>query len=39
MSEIRAKEILEEDEDQGVTMTFPTVPLDAKTIRKILGQE
>lgn len=37
--EIRAKEILEEDEDQGVTMTFPTVPLDAKTIRKILGQE
>lgn len=37
--EIRAKEILEEDEDQGVTMTFPTVPLDAKTIRKILGRE
>ena len=37
--EIRAKEILEEDEDQRVTMTFPSVPLDAKTIRKILGQE
>ena len=37
--EIRAKEILEEDEDQGVTVSFPSVPLDAKTIRKILGQE
>lgn len=39
LAEIRAKEILEEDEDQEVTMTFPSVPLDAKTIRKILGQE
>ena len=37
--EIRAKEMLEEDEDQGMTLSFPSVPLDAKTIRKILGQE
>lgn len=37
--EIRAKEIMEEDDDQGVTMTIPTLPMDAKTIRKILGQE
>ena len=37
--EIRAKEIMEEDDDQGVTMTIPTLQLDAKTIRKILGQE
>ena len=37
--EIRAKEIMEEDDDQGVTMTLPTLPMDAKTIRKILGQE
>lgn len=37
--EIRAKEMLEEDEDQGVTLSFPSVPLDVKTIRKILGQE
>lgn len=37
--EIRAKEILEEDEDQRVTITSPSLMLDAKTIRKILGQE
>ena len=37
--EIRAREILEEDEDQGETLSFPSVTLDAKTIRKILGQE
>lgn len=36
--EIRAKEILEEDEDQGVTLTASVTPaLDQKTLRKILG--
>ena len=37
--EIRAKEILEEDNDRGVTLEIPTLPLDEKTIRKILGKE
>lgn len=35
--EIRAKEILEEDE--GVTLTGTTLPISAEAIRKILGKD
>lgn len=37
--EIRAAEILEDDKDQGVTLTGTTLPISMEQIRKILGKD